>query len=74
MICQGVALSDSPIGLAAWILEKFYLWMDNDGDIEKVLTKVSTREVFLFLRLSSNNRQFSYIDNIKFKYTVKSRV
>jgi pimeloyl-ACP methyl ester carboxylesterase len=27
------ALSDSPAGLAAWILEKFYAWTDHDGDV-----------------------------------------
>ena len=28
------ALTDSPAGLAAWIAEKFYVWTDNDGDVE----------------------------------------
>jgi pimeloyl-ACP methyl ester carboxylesterase len=32
-------LSDSPIGLAAWIIEKFYGWSDIDGDIEREYTK-----------------------------------
>jgi pimeloyl-ACP methyl ester carboxylesterase len=31
-------LSDSPIGLAAWIAEKFRSWSDCDGDIERVLS------------------------------------
>lgn len=26
------ALSDSPVGLAAWIIEKFHRWSDNQGD------------------------------------------
>ena len=30
----GVGLSDSPAGLAAWILEKFYMWSDaENGDL-----------------------------------------
>jgi microsomal epoxide hydrolase len=29
------ALTDSPAGLAAWILEKFRTWSDCDGDVEK---------------------------------------
>lgn len=33
----GVGLNDSPAGLCAWITEKFYTWMDCDGDIESVL-------------------------------------
>ena len=28
----GYGLADSPIGQAAWILEKFYQWMDCQGD------------------------------------------
>jgi pimeloyl-ACP methyl ester carboxylesterase len=32
-------LNDSPIGLCAWILEKFYEWSDCNGNIESVFTK-----------------------------------
>ena len=32
-------LNDSPAGLAAWIIEKFYAWSDNDGDLESAFTK-----------------------------------
>jgi len=35
----GHALSDSPTGLASWIVEKWYGWADHDGDLEKVFTK-----------------------------------
>ena len=35
----GYALVDSPIGQAAWILEKFQAWMDCDGHPENVLTR-----------------------------------
>jgi pimeloyl-ACP methyl ester carboxylesterase len=35
----GVGLSDSPVGLAAWILEKFYAWSDCDGNVETRFTK-----------------------------------
>jgi pimeloyl-ACP methyl ester carboxylesterase len=33
------ALSDSPVGLAGWIVEKFRAWSDCDGEIEKSYTK-----------------------------------
>jgi microsomal epoxide hydrolase len=33
------ALTDSPAGLAAWIIEKFRAWSDCGGDIESVFTK-----------------------------------
>ena len=32
-------LSDSPAGLAAWIVEKFRAWSDCGGDVESVFTK-----------------------------------
>ncbi|HEV2784177.1 MAG TPA: epoxide hydrolase [Actinophytocola sp.] len=33
----GYGLVDSPAGLCAWILEKFWAWADHDGDLESVL-------------------------------------
>jgi pimeloyl-ACP methyl ester carboxylesterase len=33
------ALTDSPVGLAAWIIEKFRAWSDCGGDLESVFTK-----------------------------------
>jgi pimeloyl-ACP methyl ester carboxylesterase len=35
----GYALVDSPAALAAWIVEKFWAWTDNDGHLENVLTR-----------------------------------
>ncbi len=32
-------LNDSPIGLCAWILEKFNAWSDNNGNLENGFTK-----------------------------------
>ncbi len=31
-------LSDSPLGLAAWIVEKFHRWTDCGGDLDSVIT------------------------------------
>jgi len=33
------ALSDSPLGTAAWIVEKFKVWSDSDTGIERAFTK-----------------------------------
>jgi pimeloyl-ACP methyl ester carboxylesterase len=38
-ITVGYALNDSPVGLCAWIVEKFHGWSDCGGDIESVFTK-----------------------------------
>lgn len=35
----GYALEDSPVGLCAWIVEKFRSWSDCDGDVERSFTK-----------------------------------
>jgi pimeloyl-ACP methyl ester carboxylesterase len=32
-------LNDSPVGLAAWILEKFRAWSDCDGEVERRFSK-----------------------------------
>jgi len=34
-----VALTDSPAGLAAWIVDKFRAWSDCGGDVERVFPK-----------------------------------
>ena len=35
----GYGLVDSPVGQAAWIVEKFWAWTDCDGDPQNVLTR-----------------------------------
>jgi pimeloyl-ACP methyl ester carboxylesterase len=35
----GYGLNDSPVGLAGWIIEKFYSWSDCKGKLENVFTK-----------------------------------
>jgi microsomal epoxide hydrolase len=35
----GYGLTDSPAGLAGWIVEKFYAWTDNNGSPEDALTR-----------------------------------
>lgn len=32
-------LNDSPVGLAAYLVEKYRAWSDCDGDVEKSFTK-----------------------------------
>jgi len=32
-------LNDSPVGLASWIIEKFYGWSDNGGNLDNTFTK-----------------------------------
>lgn len=35
----GVGLSDSPVGLASWIIDKWFAWSDHDGELEKIYSR-----------------------------------
>jgi pimeloyl-ACP methyl ester carboxylesterase len=35
----GYGLNDSPVGLAGWIIDKFYSWSDCKGKLENIFTK-----------------------------------
>jgi pimeloyl-ACP methyl ester carboxylesterase len=35
----GYALNDSPVGLAAWVVDKFWAWSDHGGKLENSFTK-----------------------------------
>ncbi len=35
----GYALNDSPIGLAAWIIDKFWAWSDHGGDLDRSFSR-----------------------------------
>ena len=50
----GYGLVDSPIGQAAWILEKFYEWTDCDGHPENVLTKDELIDNVMFYWLTGS--------------------
>lgn len=38
-ITLAYGLNDSPVGLCAWIIEKFNGWSDNKGNVENIFTK-----------------------------------
>jgi len=50
----GYALVDSPMGQAAWIIEKFYEWMDCDGHPENVLSRDELLDNVMFYWLSAS--------------------
>ena len=35
----GYALNDSPVGLAAWVVDKFWAWSDHGGNLDSKFTK-----------------------------------
>ena len=50
----GYSLVDSPIGQAAWIIEKFYEWTDCDGHPENILTKEELIDNIMFYWLTKS--------------------
>ncbi len=69
----GVGLNDSPAGLCAWITEKFYTWMDCDGDIESVLDKdelLTNISVYWFTQsiCSSTRLYYEVTQNARLKF------
>ncbi|MEX2147326.1 MAG: epoxide hydrolase [Candidatus Rokuibacteriota bacterium] len=52
-------LTDSPAGLAAWIVEKFRAWSDCDGDVERCFSKdVLLTNVMLYWVTGAINSSF----------------
>lgn len=50
----GYALVDSPMGQAAWVIEKFYEWTDCDGHPENVLTREELIDNVMFYWLTAS--------------------
>jgi microsomal epoxide hydrolase len=49
----GYGLTDSPAGLAGWIVEKFHAWTDHDGDLEDAIDRehiLTNLSVYWFTR------------------------
>ena len=50
----GYGLVDSPMGQAAWIMEKFYEWTDCDGDPENALSREEMLDNVMFYWLTGS--------------------
>ena len=50
----GYALVDSPMGQAAWVLEKFYEWTDCDGHPENILSRDELLDNVMFYWLTAS--------------------
>lgn len=63
-------LNDSPVGLAAWIIEKFNSWSDNDGHIENSFTKdeLITNIMIYWVGQSINSSIRTYAENARASY------
>jgi pimeloyl-ACP methyl ester carboxylesterase len=61
----GYALTDSPVGQAAWIYEKFHAWTDNDGAPEDALTRDEMLDVITlyWLTETATSSARMYLEN-----------
>jgi microsomal epoxide hydrolase len=66
----GYALNDSPVGLASWMIEKFYSWSDHDGKIESAITKdeLITNIMIYWVTQSINSSIRAYAENARASY------
>lgn len=66
----GFGLNDSPVGLAAWILEKFHSWSDNNGHVENSFTKdeLLTNIMIYWVSQTINTSVRTYAENARATY------
>jgi pimeloyl-ACP methyl ester carboxylesterase len=64
-------LNDSPVGLAAWIIEKLYAWSDCKGNIENCFTKdeIITNVMIYWITQTVNSSVRTYLQNSRFMKT-----
>lgn len=59
----GIALNDSPVGLAAWIVEKFQTWCDCAGNPDSVFTKdelLTNISLYWFTQTAASSARIYY--------------
>jgi microsomal epoxide hydrolase len=63
-------LNDSPVGLAAWIVEKFYSWSDSRGNIERRFTRdeLLTNIMIYWVTETIGSSTRTYLENARATY------
>jgi pimeloyl-ACP methyl ester carboxylesterase len=67
-------LNDSPVGLAAWIVEKFRAWSDCDGDVERRFSKddLLTNITIYWVTETINSSIRMYYENVRLSPPLKA--
>jgi len=67
-------LNDSPVGLAAWIIEKFRAWGDCDGDVERRFSKddLLTNIMIYWVTETINSSIRMYYENARISPPLKA--
>ena len=61
----GYALTDSPVGQLAWVLDKLWAWTDHDGDLEQAVSReqvLDTVSLYWFSATAASSARF-YAEN-----------
>jgi microsomal epoxide hydrolase len=56
-------LTDSPVGLLSWIIEKFWAWTDNDGSPEDAVSRdelLTNASIYWFTRTAGSSARMYY--------------
>jgi microsomal epoxide hydrolase len=67
----GVAMNDSPAGLAAWIIDKFHAWTDHGGDLGSVVSHdqlLDNLSVYWFTGTASSSFRLYHESNFRTLY------
>ncbi|GIP31633.1 epoxide hydrolase family protein [Paenibacillus sp. J2TS4] len=64
-------LSDSPVGMLAWILERWVRWSDNKGDVENVFSKddILTHATIYWVNNAIETSMRVYANNNRYPWT-----
>ncbi|MFP4377064.1 MAG: epoxide hydrolase family protein [Spirochaetales bacterium] len=59
----GYGLTDSPAGLAGWIVEKFHAWTDHNGDLERAVSRdelLTNISIYWFTATATSSARYYY--------------
>lgn len=67
----GIGLSDSPVGMLAWILQRWMKWSDDGGDIESVFSKddLLTHAMIFWANNAIGTSIRTYANNHRYPWT-----
>ena len=66
-----VAMNDSPAGLAAWIIDKFYAWTDHGGDLNRAFDAdhlLDNLSLYWFTRTAASSFRLYHENNVRTQY------
>ena len=66
-----VAMNDSPAGLAAWIIDKFYAWTDHGGDLSSVFDHdhlLDNLSLYWFTGTAGSSFRLYHENNVRSQY------